>query len=88
MAHGGGTQGESERDRLAMELSRMISELNEVRMRLDTVVRKLAESSRADLGADVNGEDGVETLERLRLALATQLDRIRYKLVARMPEPN
>jgi hypothetical protein len=84
MARDANRQEDSERERMAMELSRMISELNEVRMRLDSVVRKLAESSRADSDA----EDGVETLERLRLALAAQLDRIRYKLVARMPEPN
>jgi len=72
-----------EKERVAMELSRMIAELNEVRMRLDSVVRKLAETTRQE-SAD---EDTVETLERLRLTLASQLDRIRQKLVARMPEP-
>lgn len=80
--------GVNERDlpdneRVAMELSRMISELNEVRMRLDAVVRKLAETTRQESPDD----DTVETLERLRLTLASQLDRIRNKLVARMPEP-
>jgi hypothetical protein len=73
----------AEKERMTMELSRMISELNEVRMRLDSVVRKIAETSRAES----DSEDGFETLERLRMALASQLDRIRYKLVARMPEP-
>jgi hypothetical protein len=73
----------SEKERVAMELSRMISELNEVRMRLDSVVRKLAETTRQEFPQD----DTVETLERLRLTLASQLDRIRNKLVARMPEP-
>ena len=73
----------SEKERVAMELSRMISELNEVRMRLDAVVRKLAETTRQESPDD----DTVETLERLRLTLASQLDRIRNKLVARMPEP-
>jgi hypothetical protein len=72
-----------EKERIAMELSRMISELNEVRMRLDAVVRKLAETTRQESPDD----DTVETLERLRLTLASQLDRIRNKLVARMPEP-
>jgi hypothetical protein len=72
-----------EKERVAMELSRMISELNEVRMRLDAVVRKLAETTRQESPDD----DTVETLERLRLTLASQLDRIRNKLVARMPEP-
>jgi len=73
----------SERERVTMELSRMIAELNEVRMRLDSVVRKLAETTRQESADD----DTVETLERLRLTLASQLDRIRQKLVARMPEP-
>jgi hypothetical protein len=74
----------SENERVAMELSRMISELNEVRMRLDTVVRKLAETTREESQDD----ETVEMLERLRLTLASQLDRIRQKLVARMPEPS
>ena len=74
----------SEKERVAMELSRMISELNEVRMRLDSVVRKLAETTREESQDD----DTVEMLERLRLTLASQLDRIRQKLVARMPEPS
>lgn len=84
MAHAERTQVEdSDQERLAMELSRMISELNEVRMRLDAVVRKIAETARND----AEPAESVETLERLRLALASQLDRIRYKLVARMPQP-
>jgi hypothetical protein len=74
----------SENERVTMELSRMISELNEVRMRLDTVVRKLAETTREESQDD----ETVEMLERLRLTLASQLDRIRQKLVARMPEPS
>jgi hypothetical protein len=73
----------SAKERVAMELSRMISELNEVRMRLDAVVRKLAETTRQESPDD----DTVEMLERLRLTLASQLDRIRHKLIARMPEP-
>jgi hypothetical protein len=73
----------TENERVTMELSRMIAELNEVRMRLDSVVRKLAETTRQESPDD----DTVEMLERLRLTLASQLDRIRQKLVARMPEP-
>lgn len=76
------TSGVSERERVAMELSRMISELNEVRMRLDAVVRKLADTTREETSDD----DSVEMLERLRLTLASQLDRIRQKLVSRIPE--
>jgi hypothetical protein len=76
------TSGASERERVAMELSRMISELNEVRMRLDAVVRKLADTTREETSDD----DSVEMLERLRLTLASQLDRIRQKLVSRIPE--
>jgi hypothetical protein len=76
------TSERSEKERVAMELSRMISELNEVRMRLDAVVRKLADTTREETSDD----DSVEMLERLRLTLASQLDRIRHKLVARIPE--
>ena len=76
------TSERSEKERVAMELSRMISELNEVRMRLDAVVRKLADTTREETSDD----DSVEMLERLRLTLASQLDRIRQKLVARIPE--
>jgi hypothetical protein len=83
MSHGERPRVDSDKDRMTMELSRMISELNEVRMRLDSVVRKIAETSRMESGDD----EAVESLERLRLALASQLDRIRYKLIARMPEP-
>ena len=75
------TAGSSEKERIAMELSRMISELNEVRMRLDAVVRKMADTTREETSDD----DSVEMLERLRLTLASQLDRIRQKLVARIP---
>jgi len=84
MLEGTSEQDFSQKERVAMELSRMISELNEVRMRLDSVVRRLAETTRLESQDD----DTVETLERLRLTLASQLDRIRRALVARMPEPS
>lgn len=74
----------TQKEQEAMELSRMISELNEVRMRLDSVVRKLAETTRRES----QDHDTVETLERLRLTLASQLDRIRRTLVSCMPEPS
>ena len=82
MLEGLRTAGKSEKERVAMELSRMISELNEVRMRLDAVVRKMADTTREETSDD----ESVEMLERLRLTLASQLDRIRQKLVARIPE--
>jgi hypothetical protein len=76
---------------LRTELSRMIADLNEVRMRLDAVVRKFAEPPSdpyVDQGSD--GERGraevSERVEELRVELARQLDRIRQKLVSRMPE--
>jgi hypothetical protein len=83
MLDSGNERDLSDKERVTMELSRMISELNEVRMRLDSVVRKLADTTRQDSPDD----DTVEMLERLRLTLASQLDRIRQKLVARIPEP-
>ena len=64
------------------DLARMISELNEVRMRLDTIVRKLASSA-------VEVQDSRETVddvERLRLRLVGKLDRIREELVTRLGE--
>ena len=77
-----GTVSGSDDDRESRELARMISELNEDRMRLDAVVRKLADSTRTALG---EGES-VDHVEGLRISLATQLDRIRQKLVSRIPE--
>jgi hypothetical protein len=66
----------------AAQLSQMISELNEVRMRLDAVVRKLAESA-----SDVTGSnEAVDEVERLRLRLVGKLDQIREKLVVRLDE--
>lgn len=66
-------------DQAAMELSRMISELNEVRMRLDSVVRKIG-----DTAAEALTEAGqVESVNKLRLRMVDQLDRIREKLVLR-----
>jgi hypothetical protein len=73
----GGGQTQAEQD-----LARMISELNEVRMRLDTIVRKLASSA-------VEVQDSRETVddvERLRLRLVGKLDRIREELVTRLGE--
>ena len=68
-------------ERANQEISRMISDLNEVRMRLDSVVRKLADSQRGD-GKDAGS---AETVEAVRVALASQLDKIREKLVASIP---
>lgn len=69
-------------DREVRELSRMLSELNEVRMRLDAVVRKLAAST----WVSAETRDSLGDIEALRLRLNSQLDRLRYKLVSQMPE--
>ena len=69
-------------DTAEAELSRMISELNEVRMRLDAIVRKLATSA-----LDVaNSRETVDDVERLRMRLLTKLDRVREQLVTRLSE--
>ena len=62
------------------ELSQMISELNEVRMRLDAVTRKMAESATDLIGSN----DAVDQVEQLRLRLVSRLDRLREELVYRM----
>lgn len=63
------------------ELSSMISDLNEVRMRLDSVVRRLGQT---DGDGDLEGAERAR-LEQLRVQLSGTLDRIREKLVTRMP---
>ena len=68
-----------EDEQAAKELSCMISELNEVRMRLDSVVRKIG-----DTAAEVLAEAGqVDNVTKVRLKMVDQLDRIREKLVLR-----
>jgi hypothetical protein len=64
------------------ELSRMISELNEVRMRLDAIVRKLAESA-MDVAEPT---ETVDDVEQVRMRLLGKLDRIRERLVTRLSE--
>ena len=64
------------------ELTRTISELNEVQMRLDAIVRRLAESVGEVEGA---GEAAAE-MTALRLRLLGKLDRIRDELVVRLGE--
>jgi len=64
------------------DLSRMITELNEVRMRLDTIVRKLATSA-VELP---DTRETVDDVERLRMRLVGKLDRIREGLVTRLGE--
>jgi hypothetical protein len=64
------------------ELSRMISDLNEVRMRLDAIVRKLADSA-----VDVpECPETIAEVEQLRLRLLGKLDRVRESLVLRLSE--
>jgi hypothetical protein len=70
-----------DKEKESQEISRMIADLNEVRMRLDSVVRKLADTQREE--SDDPG--AAETVEGFRVVLAGQLDRIREKLIARIP---
>jgi hypothetical protein len=72
----------AERSDAAADLSRMIAELNEVRMRLDAIVRKLSQSA-VELPSS---EETVDDVERLRMRLVGKLDRIREQLVTRLDE--
>jgi type II secretory pathway component HofQ len=63
------------------EFSRMISELNEVRMRLDAIVRKLAHSA-----FDAASCETTDEIEQLRMRLLSKLDRVREGLVRRLSE--
>jgi hypothetical protein len=64
------------------DLSRMISELNEVRMRLDAIVRRLASNA-----VEVpESSESVADVEQLRMRLLGKLDRIREQLVTRLSE--
>ena len=65
--------------RAGVEISRIITELNEVRMRLDSVVRKIGDTA----GSDILGDGQVENIDKIRMKLVDQLDRIREKLVER-----
>jgi hypothetical protein len=71
-----------EQTEAAAELSRMIAELNEVRMRLDAIVRKLAQSA---VEMPTSSET-VDDVERQRMRLVGKLDRIRDQLVTRLGE--
>ena len=75
------TESDAAKKQETQAISRMISDLNEVRMRLDYVVRKLADTQRDD----VEDPAGAETVEAFRVQLAGQFDRIREKLVAKIP---
>jgi hypothetical protein len=66
------------RDLARRDLASMIADLNEVRMRLDAVVRRL-------LATAPEGEREEHNLEDLRIAIAARTDRIREKLLARLP---
>ena len=75
-------RGDNE-ERLRTEFALMLSDLNEVRMRLDAVVRRLGP---AVLGSEQSGTDEMRSVEQLRARLSGQLDRIREKLLARMSD--
>jgi hypothetical protein len=77
------TESDAAKEKETQAISHMISDLNEVRMRLDYVVRKLADTQRDE----VEDPGGVETVEAFRVQLAGQFDRIREKLVAKIPPP-
>ena len=63
------------------QLTRMISELNEVQMRLDAIVRRLVESA-----GEAEDADTAAQMESMRLRLLGKLDRIRGRLVTRLGE--
>jgi len=88
---GGRDEALASKQKLRTELSRMIADLNEVRMRLDAVVRKFGEQPMDPyIGQGPDAEraqsEVSDRVEELRVELAKQLDRIRQKLVSRMPE--
>jgi len=70
----------TERTEEQAALTGTIAELNEVRMRVDAVVRRVAEASSPDSQAAALAAD----IEALRLRLLGKLDRIREKLVDRL----
>lgn len=70
----------SEEEQASVELSRMITELNEVRMRLDSVVRKIGSTNSLEI--DIAEEDA-GSVDVLRNRIVDQVDRIREKLVLR-----
>ena len=75
-------------EQLRKELSVMLSELNELRMRIDAVVRRLADGDADAAGADHASvsADELRSMQALRARLSSQVDRIREKVIARMPE--
>jgi hypothetical protein len=75
-------RGDNE-ERLRTEFALMLSDLNEVRMRLDGVVRRLGPAA---LGSEHSCTDEMRSVEQLRARLSGQLDRIREKLLARMSD--
>ena len=67
------------RDQQRRDLASMIADLNELRMRLDAVLRRLAATAPA-------AELEEHNLEDLRIVIATRTDRIRANLLARLPQ--
>lgn len=80
------TAGGEDEERRRTEFVLMLSDLNEVRMRLDAVVRRLGPAALDPDHQSQNPGDEARSVERLRARLSSQLDRIREKLLARMPD--
>jgi hypothetical protein len=80
--NGRDAQFDDEKSAAEAELSRMISELNEVRMRVDAIVRKLVDSNEP-AGSSL---DDIDDVEGLRVLLLRKLDRIREQLVVRLSD--
>lgn len=70
----------AERTEVQAALTGTIAELNEVRMRVDAVIRRVAAASSPDSQATALSAD----IDALRLRLLGKLDRIREKLVDRL----
>ena len=79
---------EKREKQLRKELAVMLSELNELRMRIDAVVRRLADGEADAAGTDQTSvsADELRSMQALRARLSSQVDRIREKVIARMPE--
>ena len=71
--------------RTQRELASMISDLNEVRMQLDALIRRVA----TDVGEPGQTPEHAalrsRELERFRFQVADRFDRLREKLVLRLP---
>ncbi|HIF64969.1 MAG TPA: hypothetical protein EYG16_02615 [Deltaproteobacteria bacterium] len=70
------TSSTRERKKKSEQLSSMVCELNEVRMRLDSLVNRIE---------SIHGDSEDESLSALRATVDRHCERMRDKLVQRMP---